>query len=180
VTRLAPSLMLALVPALVGCVADGPQPAPRPEPRVIQEPPGLEPRTLVISAEPFPVDTDENGYVDTFRVSAFIFPDQRTHPVPTYADGTFVFEMTDEEGERIARWELGQDRVERARVRPLVGPGHVFTLSLLDVGSDRTPLMRGNLTCSFIPAGKTESEAVVARGAATLRIGPTGLAGAGE
>jgi hypothetical protein len=162
-----------------GCVTDGPAPEPRPQPRVVREPPGLTPESIVLSAEPFPIDTDDNGFADTFRVSAFLFPDPRKHPLPIHADGTFIFTLTDENEQRVARWELGQTEVDRARVRPLVGPGHLFVLSLLDVTTDRISSLRGNLTCEFIPEGGAKEDAIRARGTATLRIGPTGMAGVG-
>lgn len=155
---------------LAGCVTEGGAP-PRPKPREIREPPGLRPDTLLVNATPFPVDADGNGFADTLTVSVFLFPPANQHPIPIYADGTFDFTLRADSGELLAEWTLSGERVERAKVRPLTGPGYIFDLDINEVASDRIGTNNGALRCAWIG---TDGERVEVRGPTIVRIGRTG------
>ncbi len=162
----------ALLP-LSGCVTEG-GPPPRQKPRVIPEPSGLRADKIVLSATAFPEDVDDNGFADTFRVSVFLFPPENQHPLPIHAKGRFEFLLADQEGREIAYWDLGGDRVERAKVDLLTGPGYMFLLDINEVSSDRVGVTRGSLRCAFHPEVGPPIEV---RGPASIRIGPTGFEG---
>ncbi|MBL0926120.1 MAG: hypothetical protein IBJ11_00515 [Phycisphaerales bacterium] len=154
-------------------MADGPQPSDRPEPRrPPPQPEGVAVRKLVMSADPFPIDSDGNGFADTFNVSVYLFAEEREYPLPLYKDGAFEFVLTDERGQVIAEWTIDKDRADRSRVQTLPGPGYVFTLNLLDVADDKLSTRRGSLSCEFVPfpSGPT----VRSRGQTTLMLGRTG------
>ncbi len=158
-----------------GCVSDGPQPPPRPTPREIVQPADVQPERIVLSAEPFPVDTDENGFYDTFGATVFLFGDETRYPLPVHAPGRLELTLTDPSGTDIAVWALSQDQVNRARAKSPTGLlGYALSLNINDVGSDRLPATRANLTCRFIP---DEGPSVVSRGSASVRVGPAGVGG---
>jgi len=168
--------VLAVFLALTGstlpaCVSDGPQPPPRPQPRTIDIPEGLTVHTVVLAADQYPVDSDNNGFVDTFNVNVFLFPRSDRFPLPIHVDGRMLFELLDQEENVVVFWEFPRDEVRQARTRPLPGPSHQFQLSLLRVGTDRYRATRTQLRATFIP---TEGEPVVANGRPTVNIGPLG------
>jgi hypothetical protein len=166
----AAALLSLACASAAGCVADGPQPPPRPEPREIAQPSGLRASRVVLSADPVATDTNGNGFADTFRVTVYLFPPADQHPLPIHQDGTMIFELTSPGGETIRRWELGPERVAAARFRPPVGPGHLFTLSLLDNGTDRLEVSSAVLRCRFVPTD-APGEAIEVNGQATIRLG---------
>src|SRR5690606_21989879 len=88
-------VMIAGICLLAGCVADGPQPPERQQPRSIETPEGLKVHTVVLAAEQYPADTDNNGFVDTFGVDVFLFPRSDRFPLPIHVPGSFVFELLD-------------------------------------------------------------------------------------
>lgn len=156
---------------LTGCVADGPQPPPRPEPREVRIPAGLEVHKLVIAADQYPVDIDSNGYVDTFNVYVFLFPRPDKFDLPIFVDGTMKFELLDEDERPVVEWVFSQEQVRQARTRPLPGPSHQFQLSLIDAaGTDRFRAARTQLRVTFTPVDR---DPVVANGRPTVTIGPT-------
>lgn len=155
---------------LAGCVADGPQPPPRTQPRSIDIPSGLKVTTVVLAADQYPIDTDNNGFVDTFGVNVFLFPRRDEFPLPIHADGTFIFELLDRQENVIVRWNFDPELVAQARTSPLPGPSHQFRLSLLDHGSDQYPRTRTQLRSTFIPV---DGEPILANGRPSVNIGPT-------
>lgn len=156
-----------------GCVNDGPQPPPRPQPREITQPANVQPQRIVLSAEPFPVDTDENGFYDTFGATVFLFGDETRYPLPVHAQGRLELMLTDPDGRDIAVWALTHDQVNRARARSPTGlHGYALSLNINDVATDRLPATRANLTCRFIPE---EGPSIVSRGSASVRVGPAGI-----
>jgi len=163
-------LLLFATCTTFGCVADGPQPPPRAQPRDISTPQGLRVHTVVLAADQYPVDTDNNGYVDTFGVNVFLFPRKDEFPLPIHAEGTLIFELLDREDRALVEWVFDSEQLRQARTRPLPGPSYQFQLSLLDHGSDRFRSMRVQLRCTFIPA---VGEPVVANGRPSVNIGPT-------
>jgi len=174
--RAVAALMIASVvsvASVTGCVNDGPQPPPRPQPREITQPTNVQPQRIVLSAEPFPVDTDENGFYDTFGATVFLFGDETRYPLPVHAPGRLELILTDPDGRDIAVWALTQDQVNRARARSPTGlNGYALSLNINDVASDRLPATRANLICRFIPE---EGPSIVSRGSASVRVGPAGI-----
>lgn len=167
------SLPLALAAACAitsACVSDGPQPPERQQPRTIEVPEGLEVETVVLAADQYPVDSDNNGFVDTFSVNVFLFPRSDQFPLPIHVNGTFLFELLDRDESPIISWEYSPEEVRQARTRPLPGPSHQFQLNLLRVGTDQFRPTRTQLKCTFIP---TDGQPVVANGRPTVNIGPT-------
>ena len=165
------TIALLLVPAaILGCVADGPQPPPRPEPREVSIPEGLKVHTVVLAADQYPADVDNNGFVDTFSVNVFLFPRPDEFPLPIHAEGTMTFELLDRDERPVVEWNFSEDDVRRARTRPLPGPSHQFQLSLLDQGTDRFRPTRTQLRVTFTPTG---GNPVVANGRPSVNIGPT-------
>lgn len=164
---------MALISVLsAGCVVEGPPLEPRGT-RTIPEPAGLEPATIVLSAEPVLVDSDGNGFGDTFMVSVFLFPPEDEHPLPIFSEGRFIFTMSDERGAEIARWDIAPEQTRRARERLLVGPGHVFRLSLLEAGGDRVDAQRGDVRCRFVPEAPG-AEPLTVRVPTTVMLGSPG------
>ena len=159
-------------PLLTGCVTEGPPPRPRPEPRTIPEPPGLQPALLLLHANPFPTDADGNGFADTLTVSVFLFPPENEFPIPIHADGVFAFTLRDDEERLLAEWEFEGERVERAKVRPLTGPGYIFDLDINEVATDRIGVNNVALRAQWKgPAGNL----VEVRGPTIVREGGAGV-----
>jgi hypothetical protein len=159
---------LASLPA--GCVADGPQPPPRSEPRALAVPAGLTVHTVVLAADRYPADTDNNGFLDTFSVNVFLFPRADQFPLPIHVDGTMTFELLDRDERPFVEWVFSVQEVRQARTRPLPGPSHQFQLSLLNQQTDRYNPTRTQLRATFTPV---DGEPIVANGRPTIKIGPT-------
>lgn len=166
---------VAALVLLAGCVADGPQPPERPTPRTIEQPPGILPERIVLSVEPVSLDTDENGFYDSFSASVHLFGDETKYPVPFHADGTLTLTLSDSKSEIIAQWVLPPAQLSKARAAAATGLlGYILTLNINDVATDKVKARRGAITCRFDPAGG--GPPAVSRGSATVRIGPTGIA----
>lgn len=165
-----PLAILLASAVMCGCVSDGPQPPPRPEPREIAIPEGLRVHSVVLAADQYPADVDNNGFVDTFTVNVFLFPRPDQFPLPIHAEGTMTFELLDADERPVVQWMFSEAEVRRARTRPLPGPSHQFQLSLLDKGSDRFRPTRTQLRVTFDPA---DADPVIANGRPTVNIGPT-------
>lgn len=170
---LVPAACLALCVGAGGCVYDDDRPPPRPAPRPlnIAEPPGLEVEHIVLSTDQFAVDSDGNGFADSFRVYVYLFPDETVYPKPVHRSGSMLFTLTDQDGKTLAEWVLGPGQLAEAQDPTLPLKGYSAKLSLLDAGSDRLNITQADLTCRFIPEG---GQAVRARGLTTVTIGPTG------
>lgn len=160
--------------ALTGCVADGPQPPPRPTPRAVEQPSGLVPERIVLNVEPVPLDTDENGYYDSFVATVHLFADETRYPVPFHADGTLTMTLSDSRSEIVAQWVFSPEEMLRLRAASATGLlGYIITLNINDVATDRVPGRRAALTCRFDPSSGAPS--ALSRGSATVRIGSTGI-----
>ncbi len=165
------AITIVVASGIFGCVAEGPALQPRPQPRDVPEPAGMVPRTIVLTADQIPVDSDGNGYADSFRVILYLFGDRSRHELPIHAEGTFVFELITLEGDLLARWMMDGEMARASRFESLVGPGYGFSLNMLDVGSDQTANRMANLRAVFAPA---VGDPIEARGSATIRIGRIG------
>lgn len=162
----------AVILSLGGCVYEDGQAPPKPRPTAlhIDEPAGLDIQHIVLSTDQFAVDTDGNGYADTFRVYVYLFPDETVYPKPIHERGTLLFSLTDQDGKAVAEWALPPDELLGAEDPTLPLKGYSTKLNLLDAGSDQFDINQADLTCRFIPEG---GQAVRARGFTTVVIGPT-------
>jgi hypothetical protein len=126
---------------------------PRPAPRV---PAGAQPNTMTLVVSPRPEDADGNGYPDRIQVASSLF--SVPHPTPMTAEGAFVFtlfrhgEARQPGAEPIAEWRFEADQVRAARGNVLYGTAYRFSLSLLEVGSDRISPVRADVRGRFEPA----------------------------
>ncbi len=117
-------------------------------------PSGASANAMALAVEGKPADTDGNGYPDTIVVSMYLF--SLPHASPMFEDGTFVFTLHGngdadaDDAQSLGQWRLDANQVQRGRT--IYGPTHLVRLSLLEIGSDRYPLMSANLQCRFEPA----------------------------
>ena len=137
----------------------------------MDEPEGLTIEHIVLSTDQFAVDSDGNGFADSFRVYVYLFPDESVYPKPVHRAGSMLFSLTDPDGKAIAEWVLGPEQLQHAIDPTLPLKGYSAKLNLLDAGSDKLTITQADLTCRFIPEG---GQAVRARGLTTVVIGPTG------
>lgn len=159
---LRPAVAIGLALFLAGCVAD--EPTRRPPP---PQPEQIAPNAVQMFLN-LPEDTNANGYADSVLVTVYLFADGYAPSV--YVPGEFQFRLTDKEGKEAAQWSIPRE-VAEARVRKLPpGPGFIFTLSLLDRGSDQLTSNLLDLHCTFTPSGG----APVSSRPSTLRFGRTG------
>ncbi len=134
-------------------------------------PSGATANAMALAVEGKPADTDGNGYPDTIVVSMYLF--SLPHAAPMFEDGTFVFTLQADGGadaddaQSLGQWRLDADQVERGRT--IYGPTHLARLSLLEIGSDRYPLMSANLHCRFEPANG--GDAISPRGVHWVQLG---------
>lgn len=158
---------------LNGCVYDDDRPPPKPPPKPLKmdEPAGLTVEHIVLSTDQFAMDSDGNGYADSFRVYVYMFPDETVYPKPIHRPGSMLFSLSDADGKTLAEWVLGPADLEQSIDPTLPLRGYSAKLSLLDAGSDELDILQADLTCRFIPEG---GQAVRARGLTTVSIGPTG------
>lgn len=134
----------------------------------------MKPALLLLNANPFPTDADGNGFADTLTVSVFLFPPENEFPIPIHADGVFGFTLRSEDDELLAEWSFEGEAVERAKVRPLTGPGYIFDLDINAVASDRIRVNNVALRAAWTgPEGKR----VDVRGPTIVRVGRTGAGG---
>ncbi len=134
-------------------------------------PSGANANAMALAVEGKPADTDGNGYPDTIVVSMYLF--SLPHASPMFEDGTFVFTLQGDgdadvdDVHPLGQWRLDADQVERGRT--IYGPTHLARLSLLEIGSDRYPLMSANLHCRFEPANG--GDAISPRGVHWVQLG---------
>ena len=136
---------VALCFAMISCASE------RAGRRSLGKPPqDAQPAHLVMGVLGKIIDSDENGFPDTIVVVVNVMI--RVHPVPITPPGTFVFQLEDEDGTVLVRWELDEESTRAAR-RPatLIGPGYVFRLSILDKIPDAMPLTSMSLSATFLP-----------------------------
>jgi len=138
----------ALVAAAAGCVSD------EPERRAIRsQPTDIAPDTLWLGAKPF-ADSDSNGYLDTVDLTVYLFSDQYPE-ASLYVPGAFEFALVTKDAKELARWAFDSAAAREHAKRLAPGPCYLFSLSLLEKGSDEFDPQTANLTAAFIPqAGK--------------------------
>lgn len=151
--------------ALVACTAGPSRPKGPPESAV--------PGVLALTATDF-IDTDSNKFRDTSTVVIYIFPESARYQLPMPAPGTFEFVLEGPSGP-IARWEIGEQRSGEARRQLPPGPGYVFELSLIELGSDHINAEEAELLATFIPADG--GRPLRARTPSPLLLGSVGRSG---
>lgn len=170
--------MAVCVAVLMGCqtekvtTSDGWRMPPTPR-QAPQPPASLRADRMVFTVGSKPDDTNNNGFPDAIQVSVALFSSQ--HPTALQQDGTFAFTMY-RQGEfgtndvkPIYEWTLDKAQVQSAQARTYAGPCYLFNLSLMDLGTDRLPLERADLVCTFQP--DDGREAVHSDGVRTIQIG---------
>jgi hypothetical protein len=154
-------LAAAVSLVLGGCVTEGgPRPAGRP-------PSGIKPESMVVLA-PNLVDTNENSYRDTTPVVVYVFGDRPGYAAPIEIAGSFEFKLMDRSGGLVGAWAYTPEQTAQALRRLSPGPGYVFTLNLLDHGTDVTEVREADLVCTFTPRG---ADPIKARSSAPLLVG---------
>jgi hypothetical protein len=146
--------------AVSGCVSDS-------KPKASPAPWGATPGTLAPSAQNF-VDTDGDRYRDTTTAVVYVYADSG-YPISMKADGTFEFKIETPGGKTLAVWTFDRKQTRSALRELAPGPGFVFSLSLLDLGSDRIEESEANLQVTFTPV---DGKAIRRRLSAPLLIGP--------
>lgn len=146
-------------------------PKPRPGPLT---PSGARANALVLQVAAKPRDTNANKYPDLIEVMANLFA--QPHPMPVHEDGVFVFQLfpggrsDDPTATPLREWRVQGEALQQAKVvNPLFGATYQFSLSLLENGTDRLPLMAADLVAWFEPA--TGGDAVVRRQVHTMQVG---------
>jgi len=186
---------------LQGCVPDGPQPPRSPEPITIDKPPELPVERIGFAVDNAPLDTDGNGYFDTWMVTAFLFPPPERHPLAIFAEGDVGFALRDPEGNLLARWRFTPNDLNDNRLKQFVGETYRTPVSMLDpttriderlsegerttepVGGDIPAALRGTdrlrpghatLFMTYFPPVEDEPPVRADRGV-SVRVGPTGV-----
>lgn len=162
----APLLAAALLTALSGCVDNGstnvvPRPAPAP-----QTPSSARPGAISATVGNFN-DTNNNGYRDTATAVAYVVAPG--YAIPMKAKGSFEFRLETRDGQLISRWVFDENQTAQALQTLAPGPGYVFDLSLLALGSDAVTQTEGVVLCTFTPAG---GEPIRAKPCGPVLVGP--------
>ena len=175
-SRSRPFLSAAVAMFILGCRTTNVEygsvrplpPDPKPAKPV---PSGANANAMALAVEGKPADTDGNGYPDTIVASMYLF--SLPHASPMFEDGTFVFTLQRDgnadadDSHPLGQWRLDVNEVQRGRT--IYGPTHLVRLSLLEIGSDRFPLMSANLQCRFEPADG--GDAISPRGVHWVQLG---------
>ncbi|MDX2132574.1 MAG: hypothetical protein SFY69_11040 [Planctomycetota bacterium] len=138
-----PSLVLAMLAMiLVGCQSAPKKGPARPPPADIQP-------TQVLPYFSFFEDTNGNGYLDSSRVTIYLFSDAYSD-ASIMVPGTLSLRLTTRDGRVIREWKYTEDETARLVRRGPVGPGFVFVLSLLDNGgTDVIDDLKGELVAEI-------------------------------
>jgi len=150
----------ALATILAGCVSGGAK-APA-------TPASVAPAKLAPIAGDF-TDTDANRYRDSTRVIVYVYAESDRYPIPMKPEGSFEFRLENPDGKTIATWTFDRDKTRAAAHQLAPGPGFVFDLSLLDLGSDRIEDSEAELLVTFKPV---DGPVLRARPSAPLLVGP--------
>jgi hypothetical protein len=153
-------LSAALLGALCGCVTEGKKNIPK-------QPLDSKPAVLLVTATQ-PEDTDSNGYPDSTLVTVYVFTDRTEYEMPIQVPGSLTFRLVDPKGKELARWVYDEQQTLKAQRRLPGGPGYVFGLSLLDVGTDELPTTVATMAATFTPK---DGRPVQRAASATLRLG---------
>ena len=160
-TRPVLALSIALALCDAGCVTEG-------KAKPAAAPASMEVGALVPIAGDF-ADTDANHYRDTTRVVVYLYADSNRYPLPIAPAGSFEFRLENAAGKQVALWTFDQAMAKAARRKLSPGPGFVFDLSLLKLGSDRLSDTEGELVVTFTPV---RGKPVRSKPSAPLLIGP--------
>jgi len=112
-------------------------------------------------------DTDSNGYRD--RTNAAVYLYASGYPIPVRTKGAAEFQLLSRDGRLLARWQFNEAQTAASQYDLAPGPGFIFELSLLSLGSDRLEATEGELICIFTP---TNGRAIRARPSGPVQIGP--------
>jgi hypothetical protein len=161
-------LFFPVLIAVAGCVDQRTGDAPRPTPSSAT--PGLIALTVADLS-----DTDNNGYRDT--TTAAVYLHAQGYPIPMKATGRFEFRLEALDGATLARWNFDEAQTAAALYDLAPGPGFIFDLSLLRLGSDKLDAREGVLVCTFHPV---RGEPLRSRPSGTIILGPTTARGASK
>lgn len=120
--------------ALSGCVADGPQPSPKPS---LGPPPGnAQADVLLLNLGP-PSDADGDTVPDTLIASVHVFDERYQLPVRVQGRMTFTLFPNGRE-EPLCTWSYAERDLQRQVIKAQVGPVYRFRLSVpVGIGSVR-------------------------------------------
>lgn len=122
-----------------------------------------------------PNDTDGNSFPDRIEATVMLFAPP--HPSPKFVRGSFEIVMypygtsSQPDAEAIARWTIEGEALDRAKRIGAVGPQYLFSLSMLEAGTDRYALSLADLICTFTPAPGTAGKPVTSDGVRSIQIG---------
>lgn len=159
--------LLALGLSLASCATDGSAPG-SPAPGAAPAPArGARPTQLLIAADSNLTDSNANGYPDTFQVVAYLFPEAEVSALPLWADGTFEFLLTTDDGRVIQRWFFDENMSEQARVQTAVGRAQSFFLRFGE-GQDRIPPAVADLRGRYV---SEDGGLTLTSGSTSVRVG---------
>lgn len=119
-----------MIMGVAGCVADD----ANERPPVGPPPTNPVPTRMFMAAQPT-VDTNSNGYLDSFVATVYLF--QNSYQRSVRVKGTFTIEMVAKNNKQIRVWNLSEPNPNIAAISSGVGPGYVMRISLLsDNGTD--------------------------------------------
>lgn len=161
-----PSAVAAAVAAVLilasstGCVTESKTRKPPPQPA------SIEPSSMLPAVQQ-PRDTDSNGYPDRLVISVFLF-NQREYPQSSLAcEGSWRFWLESTKRKAIAEWRVSDAEAKASLVKMGPGPCHVFSLNLLDHGTDVMDPITANLGIEFT----SKSGQVLRADPTALRLG---------
>lgn len=128
---------------------------------------GTRPTQLLIAADSNLTDSNANGYPDTFQVVAYLFPEAQVSALPLWADGTFEFLLTTEDGGVLQRWFFDENMSEQARVQTAVGRAQSFFLRFGE-GQDRIPPTVADLRGRYVSEDGSQT---LTSGSTSVRVG---------
>lgn len=113
-------------------------------------------------------DSDQNGFVDAFSVTVYLFPPPKVSKQPVWAEGTLEFELNTAKGEPLGRWTVAQDDLRQYRARFAPGPAYNIGLGLLP-GEDVIEAQEGRMLAWFVSA---QGRRVELQGPRLVMLGP--------
>jgi len=132
-----------MLAGLGGCVAD----TTGGKPKVGPPPENPVPTRMFMAAQPT-VDTNSNGYLDSFVATVYLF--QNNYVRPVRVKGTFIIEMVAKNSTSIRIWNITEPSPNLAPISTGVGPGYVMRISLLaDNGTDQLSGQTAEVKVSF-------------------------------
>lgn len=151
-------LALCLGTLAAGCAGSGNQAA---APTPSSATPGL----VAFTVSDF-TDTNLNGYRDTTSAAVYIMA--HGYPIPMRAAGSVQFKLYSRDAQPLATWSFTEQQAAQAQYDLAPGPGYIFDLSLLALGSDQLEVTEGELICTFTPTG---GQPIRARPSGPIQVG---------